>query len=254
MENYDVKYKIFVINLDKSRERLEQLSAGLSRVGLKFERISAVDGRLLDETQILEHYSPSLNRKKYFVPLTKSEIGCYLSHLKTYKKITSENIDFAIILEDDILVKDGFQIIPKLISSIKLKWNYIKLISYGRKKKIVSRTPLIISGDYSDFELVSWRKPPVGTAGYAITRECAEILIKNRSLFFRPIDVDLQYTWELNLDIMGLLPSYLEPAGVASTIPKRKSKYHYPFARLIYDLKYELSLFRYLIHQKIKSR
>ena len=98
-------FKVFVINLDKSVARLERLKAEFERIGLDFERIPAVDGRKLSENQILKHYSPELNRKKYFVPLSKPEIGLYMSHLKACERIISENLDFGIILEDDIVLR-----------------------------------------------------------------------------------------------------------------------------------------------------
>ena len=129
-------FKVFVINLDKSVARLERLKAEFERIGLDFERLPAVDGRKLSDNQILKHYSPELNRKKYFVPLSKPEIGVYISHLKACEKIISENLDFGIILEDDIVLKEGFQIVPQVLSSLKHKWNYIKLIAPGKKKKI----------------------------------------------------------------------------------------------------------------------
>lgn len=132
-------FKVFVINLDKSVARLERLKAEFERIGLDFERLPAVDGRKLSDNQILKHYSPELNRKNYFVPLSKPEIGVYLSHLKACEKIISENLDFGIILEDDIVLKEGFQMVPKLLCSLNEEWNYIKLIAPGKKKKIKAR-------------------------------------------------------------------------------------------------------------------
>lgn len=46
-------FKIFVINLNESTERLERLKSEFERIGLDFERIPAVDGRKLSENQIL---------------------------------------------------------------------------------------------------------------------------------------------------------------------------------------------------------
>ena len=132
-------FKVFLINLDKSVARLERLKAEFERIGLDFERLPAVDGRKLSDNQILKHYSPELNRKNYFVPLSKPEIGVYMSHLKACEKIISENLDFGIILEDDIVLKEGFQMVPKLLCSLNEEWNYVKLIAPGKKKKIKAR-------------------------------------------------------------------------------------------------------------------
>ena len=258
-------FRIFVINLNESTERLERLKSNFERLGLDFERIPAVDGRKLSENQILKHYSPELNRKNYFVPLSKPEIGVYISHLKACEKIISENLDFGIILEDDIVLKEGFQIVPQVLSSLKHKWNYIKLIAPGKKKKIKARIQIPVelsaklsiqkySGESSSdkheknnetrnikvpiyFELISWNKPPIGTSAYAVTREGAEEFLSKRSVFFRPIDVDLQYEWETSLKVQGLRPFFLDLLGDKSTVQTCKLKYHYPLARLVYKLK-----------------
>ena len=262
-------FKVFVINLDKSVARLERLKAEFERIGLDFERIPAVDGRKLSENQILKHYSPKLNRKKYFVPLSKPEIGLYISHLRACEKIVSEELDFGIILEDDIVLKDGFQMVPQVLSDLKEKWNYIKLIAPGKKKKIKERVqitaeiPIVLNIEsYSknacsanvekmraarcvsasvQFELVTWSKPPIGTAAYAITRDGAKEFLSKRSTFFRPIDVDLQYEWETSLKIQGLRPFFLDLLGDKSTVQVCKLRYHYPLARLVYKLKYAIS-------------
>ena len=266
------KFKIFVINLNESTERLERLKSEFERIGLDFERIPAVDGRKLSENQILEHYSSKLNRKNYFVPLSKPEIGLYISHLRACEKIVSEEpeeLDFGIILEDDIVLKEGFQMVPQVLSDLKEKWNYIKLIAPGKKKKIKERVqitaeiPIVLNIEsYSknacsanvekmraarcvsasvQFELVTWSKPPIGTAAYAITRDGAKEFLSKRSIFFRPIDVDLQYEWETSLNIKGLSPFLLDLLGDESTVQTCKLRYHYPLARLVYKLKYAIS-------------
>lgn len=261
------KFKIFVINLDESVVRLERLKAEFERIGLDFERLPAVDGRKLGENQILKHYSPELNRKKYFKPLSKPEIGLYMSHLKACEKIISEELDFGIILEDDIVLKDGFQIIPQVLCSLNEEWNYVKLIAPGKKKKIKERVrvaadiPMRVNIErYSkdacsakgekisesrcisapaQFELVTWVKPPVGTSAYAITRGGAREFLSKRSVFFRPIDVDLQHLWETSLNVQGLSPFLLDLLGDKSTVQTCKLKYHHPLARLFYKLKYK---------------
>jgi len=243
-------FKIFVINLDDSTARLERLKSEAERIGVDFERIPAVDGRKLSESQILEHYSPKLNREKYYVPLSRPEIGVYMSHLKACQKIISDKLDFGIILEDDIVLKDGFQAVPQVLSALNLKWDYIKLIAPGKKKKVKDKIQIqtgaatIKIGEGrnipNQFELVIWNKPPIGASAYAITRDGAKEFLSEHSIFFRPIDVDLQYKWETSLNIQGLSPFLLGLLGDKSTVQTHKLKYHYPFARVLYKIKYAL--------------
>ena len=262
-----MKYKIFVINLDRDVSRWCAMHMQLEKLGLPYGRFSAVDDREISDELLRRHYSAELNRRKYYVDLSRSEIACYISHLKVCEKILSENLDYAIILEDDIVLKDSFALLPNALDSIA-NWNYIKLIAPFKRKKIVSSKPVVFeipatcdienwtSGNLPNapkitkssknitvpiaFELVGWVKPPAGTQAYAITKDGAKEFLEKRSRFFRPIDVDLQYTWESKLDVQGLLPSCCELADTPSGI-SRKKHYHYPFARLVYKFRYAIS-------------
>lgn len=247
------RYKIFFINLDKSVERRKEMESQLERAGLPFERFSAIDGNAHSEEFFNGYYSANENAKRYYVSLSKTEIACYISHLKVCEKILSENLDYGIVLEDDIVLKDSFALVPSVLDSMA-NWNYIKLIAPFKRKKIVSSVPISIEScvvkaagssksgfeNAEKFELVRWRKPPAGTQAYAITKDGAKEFLEKRSRFFRPIDVDLQYTWETKLDIQGLLPSCCELADTPSGI-SRKKHYHYPFARFVYKFRYAIS-------------
>ena len=170
------------------------------------------------------------------------------------------------ILEDDIVLKDGFQMIPQVLCSLNEKWNYIKLIAPGKKKKIKKSERIVvdlpielnIESYFKDinsgknetitetrsisapaiFELITWNKPPIGASAYAITLDGAKEFLSKRSIFFRPIDVDLQYEWETSLNIQGLSPFFLELLGDKSTVQTSKLRYHYPLARLFNKSKY----------------
>ena len=246
----EIKYKIFVINLDRSTDRLVSISEELKNLNLEFERISAIDGKAVSEEFLNKYYSADLNKKNYYAPLTKAEIGCYISHLKACEKIVSDNLDFGIILEDDLVLEPSFALVSEIISSIKEDWNYIKLATLFKKKKIVSRKSIYsatLNGKIYKFDFVKWNKVPVGAQAYAITLEGAKEFLKKRSIFYRPIDVDLQFEWETKLNVCGLLPQFCKNKALKSDIGSRKLKYHYPFARLIYKLKYLIKCKLYLM-------
>ena len=235
--------KIFFINLDRSESRRAKMREQLDSLGLSYERFPAVDGKAAPDEFLSRYYSEELNKKKYYVPLVKSEIACYISHLKICEKILLENLDYAVVLEDDIILKDSFKFIQPILDSIK-NWNYIKLAETFKKQKVASREPIAFEAPAAKtaFELVRWKKPPIGMQAYAVSKEAARELLEKRSVFFRPIDVDLQFTWETNLDIQGILPTFCELAdsSAESTIPRKKN-YHYPLARLIFKIKYAIA-------------
>ena len=275
-------YKIFVINLDRSKFRWESMQAQLEKLGLKYERFSAEDGRKISDKVIKKYYSANLNKSKYYVDLSKSEIACYISHLKVCERIVSEGVDYGIVLEDDIAFNGLFKYVPDILNSLPCDWKYIKLISPFKPKEILEETLVQYDAPlrfYSEkgklnsidgkafeakacdiielplvFKLVKWRKPPTGTQAYAITKEGAAEFLSKRSVFFRPIDVDLQFTWESNLNVMGMLPSLCYLRNVKSDISRGNIRYHYPFARLVYKLKYLACYFRERRHYAFIDR
>ena len=96
--------KIFLINLNRRPDRLQYVQHQMERLNLDFTRISAVDGQFLSmETQSL------INIEQFIIETKKKpvlgELGCALSHRKVWEKIIDENIEYALILEDDVKIK-----------------------------------------------------------------------------------------------------------------------------------------------------
>ena len=69
----------YVINLDSSKTRLREFEAAFKDINLNIERISAVDGHLID---IQGFSDDNLCQKKMGRGIQPGEVGCYLSHKK----------------------------------------------------------------------------------------------------------------------------------------------------------------------------
>lgn len=86
--------QVFVINLDRRKDRREHFQKELSRLSISYNRISAVDGESEDV--------PNVDG------LTPGEVGCILSHKKVLERVIKEKIQLPLILEDDIIFEDKF--------------------------------------------------------------------------------------------------------------------------------------------------
>lgn len=97
--------KIFLINLDSRPDRLAYVSKQLDELGLDFIRISAVIGKdlNLEEQRLFDKRGFILEQKK---ELVLGEIGCAMSHRLIWQKMLDENIDHALILEDDVNIDE----------------------------------------------------------------------------------------------------------------------------------------------------
>ena len=122
MNNDELPFEIYVINLDKDTERLEKMKKRLEPY--EFKRIKGIYGNEYDFSNDDAVYFTC----KYFCP--KSVIGCALSHrlaLKTFIE-TSEK-EYLLLLEDDAEPIE-VEYIKKTEESIKnapANWDVIKL-------------------------------------------------------------------------------------------------------------------------------
>ena len=101
--------KTFVVNLERSVERkkaMDQLLSGFPQLDVEY--ISAVDGKALQSQEQEELFDSDRFARTTRKIVRPGEIGCTLSHQKCYQEILKRNIDVALILEDDIVIEDGF--------------------------------------------------------------------------------------------------------------------------------------------------
>ncbi|WP_439328203.1 glycosyltransferase family 25 protein [Lonepinella sp. BR2357] len=109
---------IFVISLKHSPRR-EVITQRFNALNIPFQFVDAVYGKDLNEEQLAqvdyEFYPKKYRAKK---PLTIGEIGCAMSHIKFYEYMVKQQIEQAIIFEDDIIIHHDFK---RIISDVLKK-------------------------------------------------------------------------------------------------------------------------------------
>ena len=90
--------KRYVINLDRSEERLIHIKSIFTKQGLDFTRVKAVDGHSLSE----EQFDKLTRIRKWPKKLTRAEVGCFLSHLECWRLIAEGDDPYGAVFEDDI--------------------------------------------------------------------------------------------------------------------------------------------------------
>lgn len=102
--------QVLVINLDEDVDRLEKINRQIPY----FTKIKAVKGSEIDRNDL---YRYTTNFCRYFC--TDAMIGCFLSHIKCWRYIVDNNLDKALVLEDDVeLVDNFFDKIDELVSFV----------------------------------------------------------------------------------------------------------------------------------------
>lgn len=93
--------KVYVINLDKDKDRLERIDTQLRRYGIAYERFPAILGSTVGSSH--PAFSGFCNSF-----CTDSMKGCALSHTSIWKEMVEKNYKAVLILEDDAILTDDF--------------------------------------------------------------------------------------------------------------------------------------------------
>lgn len=199
--------KIFIINLEKDKKRYENLCNQLhSNNFYNYERVDAVYGK-----DVYHNYKTKLRAP---------ELGIYLSFQKTFLKILEQNLDYGIILEDDVTITEWFSRLEEIINSLpktfdvcwignaRAKWprnpcnlipdyDYDKIAKYRINDYVYKINHLSVSG--SNF--------PMGCYGIVISKSGIIKFLSQKNHFVRPIDVYL--VENINLEKYMTVPSII---------------------------------------------
>lgn len=100
--------KVFVINLEKDKERLESITTQLKAQNIEFERFDAIDGKTVTN-------DPRLTKQCLdFCP--NGIKGCAISHRSLWELMIEEKYQHILILEDDALLNCNMDV------ELQLEW------------------------------------------------------------------------------------------------------------------------------------
>ena len=224
---------IYIINLDRQKKRWKQFqkeasyqkSKGNKRLIDYSERITAIDGKKSSENELLNENINSnynINDQYYVDPdprllsiirnnnitidLTREEIAVALSHLKAWEQLISNNDDFALILEDDVIFEKDFS---KLMN---LGWKELPIDKSGKPKfdilyvsyKEVDRG--LVYQEYSK-NLIKPQKGLWWFSGYIISKAGAQNLLSLLPIN-GPIDLWINHKFK-DLNVFALKKSVI---------------------------------------------
>ena len=191
---------IFIVNLERSQDRREKITSRLKEIGASFELFPAVDGAKLSEDE-LAIYDEKLVFEKIARPLSRSEIGCYLSHKRLWQRIVDNNLPWAAVLEDDVNIHDDLGKVLSSVSQIPLEWDFVRLAG-------ICETPFLELYALGDsFKLAVLLQGASGTQGYCISHAGAKKLLEHASVIQGTVDDHLiDNCWKTGLKILAVQP------------------------------------------------
>lgn len=202
--------RVFLINLDRSTDRLARCSLLLDRLGVEWERVPGVDGRQLPAEQLAALNPHPAPNGEWFRPLTPGEIGCFLSHLRCWQLIQEQDLDCGLVLEDDFDIHDACSLarLEALARSATgpAPWDVLKLTRLRKGARTVAEI-----GD--GLALCEGGKGPEDGCAYLVSRQGAAKLTPHREHLLRPVDFDLKHVWERDLTVYSASPDMFWQVG-----------------------------------------
>ena len=96
------KLRVYLINLDRSRDRLERFMADNAMPDLEIVRFPAVDGSKLDRTDLVSRGVIAGD-----LLYSNNAVACSLSHLAIWRQIIADGRP-AVVCEDDAILRKDF--------------------------------------------------------------------------------------------------------------------------------------------------
>ena len=212
------KIKVFLITLKEEKLRSQIMFAQLEKLKLDYEIFFATKGEKLSKV-LLKKYNEKITFKNINRCMSLDEISCCISHIEIYKKIIKQRIPYALILEDDVILKKDLIGALNSIKNFPKNWKLINFCSDTKQKKI--------NQFFKKYYFTCFINGHNRTGAYLINYNSAKTLLKNAFPITRPPDLltgDV-FKWnESNLqETYGVKPNLVKLNNFPSTIQYRNT-------------------------------
>ena len=218
-----LNHKAYIINAASETNRWQAIFAQIDFLNMPVERIEAVMGKVLSVEELSVWYSPTKNTRHFHKPLLLGEIGCYASHITAWRKILTDQLDWALIIEDDAILSPDIGVMLETLTA-RVDFNVVDMVKLrGRAEEQSTRKWRVSDG----LELVAYERIPSCTTGYILTAHGARKLLAHNPPVASPspVDIDICNWWLFDLHVVGAQPYPIKSNHeYASMIGSRPSK------------------------------
>jgi glycosyl transferase, family 25 len=191
----------FVITLERAVERRPHAKWIETNVPLPCVAISAVDGAAMTEDVVASLYTRQIHEPRYPHALRRGEIGCFLSHRKAWQAIVDQDLEAALILEDDVTFEaERLHEAIEFVLENMVAGDYIQF----QVRDIDSPHSVVVRNE--NHSLIQPRPALLRTTAQIVTRAAAERLLALTRHIDRPVDALLQMTWITGVPVKIVLP------------------------------------------------
>jgi glycosyl transferase family 25 len=161
-------------------------------------------------------------------PLYPGELGCYSSHYAVWTRFLESDARQILVLEDDTIVDWVFLAKLGQVDLAAAGVSYLRLFA---KRQCAFRR-LLRNAIEPQRMLIEYLDHPHGTQGYVLTRQGAQRFIRHCRTVRRPLDDELDRSWDHGVPSLCIFPFPLVEQSTTSSIgPARHERFEIP-ARL----------------------
>ncbi len=189
----------YVVNLDRSPDRLQVVMPAARNLGIPVKRYSAVDGSKLSDEFINNTVNFEQHMKYVNSHPKKGTIGCTMSHIGIWREFLESDYEYALVIEDDARF-DGEavkNILKDLVTKSQL-WDVVTFYpSYDGMPMTVAE---LSTGHHLSvylFEIGS-------TVMYLLNRKAATSYLEKSLPMVMSIDHMYRRNWEFDLKFVGI--------------------------------------------------
>lgn len=126
--------KAFVINLPKDTMRLAFMEKQLSTLAIPYEVVSATIGATMTPEYKALVYDENRARTENGHPLSNTQIACTDSHRRVYEKIMADDLPYALVLEDDVIIDSRITSIfnPTFMAQCSAEWLQLDYLPFDK--------------------------------------------------------------------------------------------------------------------------
>jgi glycosyl transferase, family 25 len=118
--------KAFILHLERASSRAATVQSLRAGMAIESEVLGAIDGARLTPQEVDQAYARRRFRPNYPFPLTRTEVGVFLSHRLAWRRIVDDGLDFAFIFEDDAEIDPSqFAALVEFVILERRAWDYV---------------------------------------------------------------------------------------------------------------------------------
>lgn len=192
--------KIFVINLEKAKDRRQHMERQFEELGLQATFYPAIDGKSLTQAHY-EKVDRVARRRLGLYPQADGSIANWLTQREVMQQVVDNGPEAVAIFEDDARLSAE---LPKVLEELEkrpFRYDVVKLNRRSEKKRFIPCHQLATGHQAGRVRFSDY-----GSEGYVITREAARHFLEGTPKMIREIDQSISRFWDNGLNVFYLTP------------------------------------------------